>query len=225
MSDSNRGQLSFVKETSWDETPSSALTNLRITDEDFSHGVETIESKEVRSDRQVTDQTRVGAEASGGFGFELSYASLPDSLLAGALFGAFVGVGSGSTETITSGATASNLDFSLSSSGNTITLGSGVTHGIVDGQWIKLTGSAADDGYHLVTNVTGNVLTVESITTTEVLDETDAATITGSALLNGTTTSSFTFQRQLEDKTTNSFFRFSSVNFIFFLPFSKIATF
>jgi len=206
MSDSNRGQLSYLKESTWGETPSSALTDLRFTGEDFGHGVATRESNEIRSDRQVPDAVRVGGEAAGGFDFELSYEAPPDELLEGALFGAFVGVGTGSTTTITSGATGSNLDFTLASAGNTITFGSSVTHGIVAGQWVELYGSAGDDGYHLVTAVDGQELTVESITGDEVLDEIDAATIKGSMLRNGTTMSSFTFQRQLADMT--KFFAF-----------------
>ena len=59
MSDSNRGQLSYIKESTWGTIPASALTDLRFTSEDFGHGVATRESNEVRSDRQVPDAVRV----------------------------------------------------------------------------------------------------------------------------------------------------------------------
>jgi len=291
MSDSNRVQLSYVKEATWDTTPAVPLIDLRMTGEDFGHGLDHRESNELRSDRQVPDSVKVGGEAAGGFNFELSYEAPPDELLEGALFSSWVGVAGGSTTVLTSGATGSNLDFSLNLTTGTITFGSAVTHGIIVGQsftlagsasddgtlvatvvagqvvtvaniiatevldetdaatitphtlsiftsgatasnldfslnlgantitfgsavnhalivgqWFELTGSTADDGYHLVTVVSGQVVTVESLITTEVLDETDLATVKGTRLRNGTTMSSFTFQRHLADKT--KFFRF-----------------
>jgi len=104
-------------------------------------------------------------------------------------------------ETITSGTIVGTLDFSLNAAGNTITLGAAVVHDIATGQWIELTGSATDDGYHYVTLVAGNVITVESITTTEVLDETDAATIKGARIRNGVTENSYWIERAHTDIT------------------------
>ena len=147
---------------------------------------------------------QTGADCSGGISFELSYGAL-DDLLVGALWATqWEGVAATSTTTITSGATGSNLDFTLNSTNDTITLGSSVSHQIVTGQWIRLNGSAADDGYHLVTGVSTNTLTVAStpgITTGEVLDESDAATIKGARLRNGTTENPFSIERYHADKT------------------------
>ena len=208
MADANLANLAYIVESTWDEIPAGTITDLNITGESFGHNIEHIESNVIRSDRQTVNLIRTGAEASGGFDFELAYGTPPDDLLAGALWDAWVGVGTLSTETIVSGATASGLDFSLDATANTITLGASVAHAIVAGQWIKLTGSSADDGYHLVTSVVGQVLTVESITTTEILDETDAATITGSRLRNGVTEKSFAFERKLEMGTTDQYFAY-----------------
>ena len=83
-----------------------------------------------------------------------------------------------------------------------MSLGSSVTHAITAVQWIELTGSTADDGYLFVTAVSTNDLTIggDGLTGGEVLDETDAATIRGSRLQNGTTENSFTIERYHADK-------------------------
>jgi len=207
MSDANRSQLAYVAETTWGTTPGTGTANLqklRFTDESLSFNIENIQSNEIRSDRQTTDLIQTGADCSGGISFELSYGAL-DDLLVGALWAAqWEGVATTSTAIITSGATGSNLDFDLNSTANTITLGSALGNNMVSGQWIRLNGSAADDGYHLLTDVTGQVLTVATtpgITTSEILDETDEATIKGSRLRNGTTENPFTIERYHADKT------------------------
>lgn len=202
MSDSNRTQLAFVEESVWGTTPATALTKVRFTGESLAFNVAHIASSEIRSDRQVTDLVQSGADCSGGFNFELSYGAF-NEFLEGALWSDWVGVGGGTTEELVSGATGSNLDFVLNATDNTITFGSAVSHAIVAGQWVELTDSAADDGYHLVTGVNGQILTVAStpgITTSETLDEVDAATIRGSYLRNGTTEHSYTIERYHEDK-------------------------
>jgi hypothetical protein len=200
IADTNRVKFRYLEEATWGTTPASAMTEFRLTGESMSYTISNTTSEEIRSDRQVTDLVQTSASVGGDINWELSYGA-QDDLLEGALQSDWVGVGTGSTETITSGATASNLDFSLNATSNTITLGSSVTHAVVSGQWIKLTGSTADDGYHLVTDATGQVLTVESISTTEVLDETDAATVTGARLRNGTTEKSYTLEKEFNDIT------------------------
>ena len=206
MSDSNRVGLAYLEESSWGVIPSSAMTTLRYTGESLGFAIDNAVSDEIRSDRQVTDLIQTGASAAGDINFELSATTYNDFLRAALYSSGWTGVGTGATTTITSGATGSNLDFTLASAGNTITLGSGVTHGIVPGQWIKLTGSTSDDGYHKVTAVATNALTVESITGDEVLDETDAATITGSSIINGTTETSFVLEKDFTDITKFMYF-------------------
>jgi len=105
-------------------------------------------------------------------------------------------------ESITSGASASNETFAFDASANTITLGSAVNFDIAEDQWIEVAGAATgNNGYHLVTDVTGQVLTVEDVTTTETLDESDAATIKSSRLRNGTTENSYWIERYHSDVT------------------------
>ncbi len=202
MSDSNRVGLYYMAESTWGTIPSSALTALRYTGESLSYSVETTVSSEIRSDRQITDLIQTGASPSGDVNFELSYGTYDDFFKAALYSSGWIGVGGGSTVTLTSGATASNLQFALDATANTITLGSAVTHAITKGQWLKIAGAASgNNGYHKVTNVSSNVITVEDITTTETLDETDAATIKGSTIYNGTTESSFVLEKSFTDIT------------------------
>jgi len=200
IADTNRVKFRYLEEVTWGTTPASAMTEFRLTGESMNYTISNATSDEIRSDRQVTDLVQTSASVGGDINWELSYGA-QDDLLEGALQSTWVGVGGTTTETITSGATASNLDFSLNATANTITLGSAVTFDIVSGQWFKLTGSTADDGYHFVTDVTGSVITVESITTTEVLDELSLATIKGARLRNGTTEKSYTLEKEFNDIT------------------------
>lgn len=202
MSDSNLVQLSGLKEVSWGVTPASALTDLRYTGEGLGFNIETITSSEIRSDRQISDLIQTGAEASGNMDFELSYGTY-DAYIEGALGNLFSNLDSGDDDDgiIVSGTTVGNLDFDLDATLNTITLGSSVVHNILQGQWIKLSGSTGDDGYHLVTGVSGQVITVEDITVTETLDETDLAEIAGTMVRNGTTQMSWTLEKFFSDIT------------------------
>ena len=213
MSDSNRSQLAFVAESVWGTTPGTAtLKKLRFTDESLNFAIDNIQSNEIRSDRQTTDLIQTGAECGGGVNFELSYGA-QDDLIAAALWDAWVGVGGGAVAELVS--SDGGDDFTLNATANTIALGASISHGIVSGQWIELTGSTADDGYHLVTLVAGQTLTVAStpgITTGEVLETAEAATIRGSFLKNGTSELPFSIERFHDDKTQYFGFKGMVVN-------------
>jgi len=200
MSDSNLVQMFKLKESVWGTTPASAMDTMRFTGEGLGFKIDNVTSNEIRSDRQISDLVQVGAEASGNIDFELSYGTY-DDFMEGALGNLFTNIDSAGDNDgiLVAGAAASNLDFSLNATSNTITFGSAVTHGIVIGQWLKLTGSTTDDGYHLVTNVAGQVVTVESITTTEVLET--AEEIAGTMVRNGTNQYSWTLEKFFSDIT------------------------
>lgn len=198
MSDSSLAQLFSLKEAQWGVTPASAMTALRFTGESLGYNISTTSSNEIRSDRQITDLIQTGAEASGGVNMEMSFGTY-DEFMEGALGGAFANLDASDDDdgVITAGTTVGNLDFDLDATGNTITLGSSVVHDIVSGQWVKLTGSSGDDGYHLASDVTGQVLTVPSITTTETIES--VATIEGAMLRNGVTQHSWTLEKFFSD--------------------------
>ena len=209
MSDANRVRISYMPEVTWGTTPgTTALQALRITGESLGFNIENITSNELDYSRMVGDLVQTGAENSGGIDFELSYGTF-DDMLEGAMMSDWVGVAGGATGTLTSGATAGNLEFTLNGTNNTIALGSSVTHDIVAGQWIRLAGAAtANNGYHYVTTVATNTLTVQSITTGEVLDQTDAAVIKGFRLRNASTKKYYTIERHHADLTPQLYFQF-----------------
>lgn len=80
MSESNRMAFRYLKEVTWGTTPASALKTLRITGESLSTQSQTVESAEIRSDRQLRDLIRTGISGSGDVNFELSYGTLDEFL-------------------------------------------------------------------------------------------------------------------------------------------------
>ena len=205
----NRAGIAFVKEVTWGVNPGTALQDINFEGESLAFNVASITSNSIRSDRQITDLIQTGADCSGGVNVELQYGGY-DEFLLGALFtSAWAGVGGTTVETLTSGSTGSNLEFDLNSTANTIEFGSSVTHDIVVGQWFLLDGSTADDGYHMATTVAGQVITVASITTTETLDDSDAATVSGSMARNGVDKDSFFIERAHED--VSQFFQYAGM--------------
>jgi hypothetical protein len=85
MADASQTQLLFTEETTWGQTPTAALKELRFTSENLTYNIETTTSAEIRSDRQVADLIQTGANSSGGVSFELSYGAY-DELIAGVMF-------------------------------------------------------------------------------------------------------------------------------------------
>jgi hypothetical protein len=80
-------QLAIVQETTWGVTPTTpAFKKVRITSENLVAGLTTVQSQELRPDRNITDLPLVAAAAAGGFNFELSYFTF-DDILAAVLFG------------------------------------------------------------------------------------------------------------------------------------------
>ena len=204
----NRTGLAYVKEATWGVNPGTALQNINFTGEGINFSIDNITSNSIRSDRQVTGLIQTGAECSGNIDFEMQYGGYDDLLMGGLFAANWIGVGGGNTEKLEAGLTASNLSFALSAVANTITLGSAVVHAIVKGQWFRLDGSTSDDGYHKAVGVTGNVITVESITATETL-QTSATSIVGSRIRNGSTLHSFWMEREHADVT--QFFQFKGM--------------
>lgn len=211
MSSANQSQLAYGVEGVWGTSPAT-LTKVRFTDESLGYNIENIQSNEIRSDRQPTDLIQTNYDASGGVNFELSYGTF-DEIMASALAADSAhywdGVGGGSTVTITAG--ASNLNFTFNATNNTLTFGASVNHDIDPGQFIEVRGAdSGNNGYHLVTEVDGQEITVQSspgFTTGETL--TSTATVNGARLQNGATERSLSIERALIDKT--KYFLFSGM--------------
>jgi hypothetical protein len=199
MSDSNRVQLSYIKETTWGVTPATAPpTEIRMTGESLTYDISNTTSAEIRSDRQVSDLIQSGASMTGGFNFEFSYASF-DDFLAGALWSTW-STKISTTSTAISVATASSLNKFVTSVATDIS-------GIVVCQWIKTSGFAAatNNGFFQVTARGATSLTVG----TSLKKVTAGASVTLQAryIRNGVTENSFSVERNHTD--------LSNVHFIY----------
>src|SRR6185369_3011806 len=80
MSDSNRIRLSYALETTYATPPTGTYTDLRITGESLKADTNTVSSQELRSDRNIPDNVRVGFGATGDVNFELSCITPPSGL-------------------------------------------------------------------------------------------------------------------------------------------------
>ncbi len=88
MSDGSRHSMYAVEETVRGTTPNNpALELVRITGTTLGLGKDSLQSQEIRSDRQIADFRQGANQVNGDINFELSYGSF-DKLLLGALVGA-----------------------------------------------------------------------------------------------------------------------------------------
>src|SRR5262245_61402460 len=94
MSESNRVNIIYAEESSFNGTPSTPLSKeVRFVSDTLDHLKETVESDELRDDRQVEDIVEVGVGASGDLQTEVSFANCDDIIAAGlgSTYGAFSG--------------------------------------------------------------------------------------------------------------------------------------
>lgn len=198
----NRTTLYRVKEVTWGTTPATpALIQSRYTGESLDDVIKTLISKEIRSDRAVSDLTVVDDSPGGDFNFELSATSFND-LLGSMLLSTFsadlgiVGI-AGDISTTIAASPAANLTSTLA----------GKFTGIVVGQWLRLKGftNPGNNGYFQVTTVISNQSL--SVTPTPAAVETPAgtaATISGSMARNGITEQSYTLVKVFTDATAQT---------------------
>jgi hypothetical protein len=198
MADANYASIGFLAENIWGTTPlPPRLKGLRITGEDLMHEKETIQSQEVRADRQVADLVEVGVQAAGGFEFELSYGSFTPFLIA-ALFADPVVIAT--TYGVSSLVVAEQALYGTDHSFDDIPIGATV----------KLAGfdTPANNGLKLVVGKGGGgslIFAPGSFTTAEDGPGLDVD-LSGTHLRNGTTRSSFTLERRLVTSAGGDFF-------------------
>ena len=201
LSASNRTQLAYKLEgaypTNWGALQGGNGNLLRITGEtlDYTNGTE--RSKELRSDRQVTDTILVSASAQGGVNFEMSYREF-DWLLEGIAQNAFTVYG-------TNGVSAAIPTLTLAS--GTITAGAATTG--VDlfttldkGQWISLIPPAGAT-QTVKDYFAGRAFRISSTTApTSTVITLDAATPINTAIGGTTLTSGFVSSSRLTNAST-----------------------
>lgn len=186
-SDANTTSLAFCQESTYGTLPGSPdFKLLRLTGETLGHGKETIQSQEIRSDRQVPDLVEVGSSATGGFNFELSfleYQAFLEALLCG---------------TITEYNVAS-VAGDIDESAETFTATTpGDVEDVPVGGFVKVTGAttAANNGYKRVIANDGDVLTFAPGSFTA--DQTGGTiSFYTKTLRNGITRRSYTFEREV----------------------------
>lgn len=186
-SDANTTSLAYDQETSYGVLPGSpAFKLLRITGETLQHNKETIQSQELRPDRQVPDLVKVGSAASGNLNFELSFAD-QQPLIEAALGGTFTDYN----------VTAVNGDIDATASTFTATT-PGDLADVPVGGFVKVSGATAagNNGIKRVVANDGDVLTLAAGSfTADATGETLDFDTTD--LRNGLTRRSYTFEREV----------------------------
>lgn len=208
LSASNRTQVAYKLEgsypTNWATLQGGNGNLVRVTGESLDYTIGTEQSKELRSDRQVTDTIPVSASAMGGFGFEMSYREF-DWILEGIAQDSFAVYG-------TNGVSASIATLTLTST--TITAGVAPTGNdafttLNKGQWISII-PAAGASQTVKDYFRGRCFRIDSTTApTSTVITLDAATpintsiggvslsaafISSSRLVNGTTMKSYSIE-------------------------------
>lgn len=179
----------------------SACYALRIAGESLDFSIKTDTSKEIRSDRQTTDLILTGAEATGGFSFEMSYGEF-DPFIEATTQGAWTAFGVAGVGAVIG--TSATFAASTLTAGSATT-GASVFTALALGQWVKIGGSTVP-GQNIWAQVstsvppTSTVLTFEGTPFTGNVGSGGAAvTVSSSRLTNGVTQRSFTLEENFAD--------------------------
>jgi len=198
----NRVALRLKPEATFGTTPSTGHHYLlRITGETLKYALQTTQSQELRSDRQVTDLPLVGAEANGDINFEFSYGEF-DSLLAAALQNTWQVTGTNGVTTGTTTIVTTTTSLVLTGAGSPFGTG------IVAGQWVRLANmsTSVNNGWFQCTGVT-NATTLAFAGGLTAATTTGTGVVQSSRLTNGTTQTSLSIERNNADLTLFSLFR------------------
>ena len=186
--------MSYVKESTYGVHPGGSIKDFRLTGESLKQETTTVNSAEIRSDRQVPYVARTNIKASGGINLELSYGAYDDLFEYGLLSAAWDAVET-LTGTIYSMAAA---DDSINRSSGDFTAGTV----FVAGQWVRVSGfaTAANNGYFKINTVAATKITF--LNGASIVDEAVGPTVTitqGATVKNGTTLSTLAIERRYVD--------------------------
>jgi hypothetical protein len=185
-SDANTTNLAYCEETTYGALPTSPeFKTIRLTGETLAHAKETIQSQEIRSDRQVPDLVKVGSSATGNVNFELSFAEyLP--FIEAVLCSSFDDI------------TLTDVSGSIDKDAHTFTAGTpGAVASLPEGGFVKVASATlVNNGIKRVLTNDGTVLTFApgsfSANTSG-----QNATFTTSDLRNGLERRSYTIEREV----------------------------
>lgn len=198
MSEANLASLAFIAESTLGSTPATPeLTALRFTGEDLGTNKDTVQSEEIRSDRQVPFVTKVGLNPGGSFDYEFSYSP----------FQPFIASALGNTlQTVDINAVIVSFDDTA----DTITGSASDFDDVRVGSLINVANAATagNDGLHRVIgkSADGSVLTLAagSLAATDAADTVD---IDGLNITNGTLKPSFTIEKGIVNTSGADFFQ------------------
>lgn len=198
MSSSNRVRVAFIPESTYGVTPGSGnFKTARFTSEALSGTPDTVESKQIRTDRMASGQVVTGLQVGGQVSIELAKEDSIDLLLLSAMHAS-----AWSTLALVS----VNMTFLLSARTLTRGAGSFITDGLVKGDFITLAGfsNTGNNVVVMVTAITALVLTVAI--PDGMVNETGAGTSFTRAdkIAIGTTKKSFSMEKSFLDLTTKA---------------------
>ncbi len=192
MSDTNRGKVAFVAESSYGVPKTGTnLQLLRVTSDNLAQTANTVRSGEIRSNRRLAAVRTVAKQVSGALGFELSYGTL-DTLLQAALLSAAW------TAPVTVGP---KTTVAAVASGNKFTDSANGLATVTAGQWVYVSGftTAANNGFFkLVSKAAGEIVVSGGTLVDEVAGDT-VTIVQGGRIVDGTTLATFNFERTYED--------------------------
>lgn len=198
LADTSRVNLRGVLEGVFGVIPAGNCANIRMTGESLAFALQLARSAEIRSDRQSPDSVIVGATASGGFNFELSYNEF-DTYLESVMQGTWTVYGTNGVGTVFNGTwTANTLTAGVAPVGGsaftTLRLGqwfrNGAPTGLNAGKWFKV---------HEVTAPTATVITLDAATPASVEGPIANTALQTSTISNGSTQRSFALEKGFTD--------------------------
>ena len=196
MSDANRVQIKAVKEVTYATTPATPTMKVsRITGETLGQDTQSTSSQELRSDRQVSALIQTGISAAGDLNIEWSNDTYDDFLESALQSAAWTTPATTLSASIAM-ANVAGITWTLTGTG----VGTTFPVGSV-GKWLNLTcaGTPAINGvYKIIGHTSATVITVLGAQGAAV-SSTPMGCSEMSQLVNGTTFSSFTIQKQYVD--------------------------
>ncbi len=201
MADADRMGLSYQEETTFGVDPGSpTLKELRFTSESLSQVTGTVNSAEIRADRQIVDHLRTSINVAGDINIELSYSAFDDFFEAGLL-----------SPDWTSEVTLTAIDIAAVNSDNSITSVANAFGSFTVNRWIKIsgfTGTTANNGFARISIATAAKLTLTGRTFVDDAAGESVTVVQGAEIVNSTEQRSFFFQKEYTDL-TNIFARYN----------------
>jgi hypothetical protein len=191
-------RLSYIKELTYNITPSGNMTLMRFNSETFNGKPTTKESAEVRSDAQPSGQRIVGLESGGGINAELAPCIAHQDFIAAAMRGTWGG-------TLTTGVVSQSINDTTKKIARLA--GSYITDGFSVGDLVKLSGFATAANNTIVQLSAVSALELTYVGSSALVTEAASATavVTVPDYIDwGTTEASFTIAKDFLDLTDKS---------------------